>query len=162
MLTKFNPDVQEKIMIISTDKDFKQLQKMPWVSQYSPIQKKIIEEKDPHKYIKEHILLGDSSDSIPNFLSPDDTFVNGIRQKPINRKKLGYWIDSDPKGFCNEYQYRNYQRNQRLIDFDFIPEEIEEGIMREYENVEVAPRAGVLNYFIHSRLKELMSKIQEF
>lgn len=162
VLIKKIPYVQESFMIISTDKDFRQLQKIPRVSQYSPIQKKIIEEEDPHKYIKEHILLGDTSDGIPNFLSPDDTFINGIRQKPINRKKLSYWIDSDPKGFCNEYQYRNYQRNQRLIDFDFIPEEIEENIMQEYENVEVAPREGVLNYFIHRRLKELMSKIQEF
>ena len=51
---------------------------------------------DPKQYIKEPYTQGDRGDSIPNFLSADDTFVNGIRQKPISKKKLSYWI-SDPK-----------------------------------------------------------------
>jgi len=117
---------------------------------------------DPKRYIKEHILKGDRGDSIPNFLSPDDTFINGIRQKPINKKKLDYWIDSDPKGFCNEYQFRNFQRNQRLVDFDYIPKEVEENILSEYNSVETAGRHKILNYFIKNKLKDLIGQIQEF
>ena len=126
------------------------------------IQKKKIYEENPERYIKEHILIGDTSDGIPNFLSPDDTFVNGIRQQPINKKKLEYWIDTEPKDFCNEYQYRNYQRNQRLIDFDFIPDEVENMIIEEYKKNKPAPRSNILSYFTKVKLRNLTGLVQEF
>jgi len=157
----------EKYLIISGDKDFQQLQKYPNVYQYSPIQKKFIETDSPQEYIYEHILRGDTSDGIPNFLSPDDTFVNKIKQKPVAKKKLAGWIDSlmrgnDPQDFCNEYHYRNYQRNQRLIDFDYIPDDIESDIYKEYEKVTVSSRSKILPYMIKNDLKELIGKIEEF
>jgi len=157
----------EKYLIISGDKDFQQLQKYPNVFQYSPIQKKFIETDSPQEYIYEHILRGDTSDGIPNFLSPDDTFVNRIKQKPVAKKKLAGWIDSlmrgnDPQDFCNEYHYRNYQRNQRLIDFDYIPDDIETDIYNEYEKVTVQSRSKILPYMIKNDLKELIGKIEEF
>tara|TARA_R100000081_G_scaffold83813_1_gene52035 strand:+ start:268 stop:1110 length:843 start_codon:yes stop_codon:yes gene_type:complete len=160
VLVKNHPD--EKILILSGDKDFIQLQKYSNVKQYAPIQKKWIEGVDPKQYIKEHILKGDRGDSIPNFLSADDTFVNGIRQKPISKKKLSYWIASDPKGFCNEYQYRNFQRNMRLVDFDYIPKEVEDNIMTEFKSVQFVGRHNILNYFIKNKLKDLIGQIQEF
>ena len=157
----------EKYLIISGDKDFQQLQKYPNVYQYSPIQKKFIETDSPQEYIYEHILRGDTSDGIPNFLSPDDTFVNKIKQKPVAKKKLAGWIDSlmrgnDPQDFCNEYHYRNYQRNQRLIDFDYIPDDIESDIYKEYEKVTVSSRSKLLPYMIKNDLRELIGKIEEF
>ena len=157
----------EKYLIVSGDKDFQQLQKYPNVFQYSPIQKKFIETDSPQEYIYEHILRGDTSDGIPNFLSPDDTFVNRIKQKPVAKKKLAGWIDSlmrgnDPQDFCNEYHYRNYQRNQRLIDFDYIPDDIETDIYKEYEKVTVPSRSKILPYMIKNDLKELIGKIEEF
>ena len=157
----------EKYLIISGDKDFQQLQKYPNVYQYSPIQKKFIETDSPQEYIYEHILRGDTSDGIPNFLAPDDTFVNKIKQKPVAKKKLAGWIDSlmrgnDPQDFCNEYHYRNYQRNQRLIDFDYIPDDIETDIYKEYEKATVTSRSKILPYMIKNDLKELIGKIEEF
>ena len=151
-----------KVLILSSDKDFIQLQKHEGVKQYAPILKKWVDGVDPLRYVKEHVLKGDRGDGVPNFLSPDDTFVNGIRQKPISKKKLDYWIDSDPKGFCNEYQYRNFQRNQRLVDFDYIPKEIEESILSEFDSVEAAERSKMLNYFIKNKLNDLIGNIQEF
>lgn len=151
-----------KVLILSSDKDFIQLQKHEGVKQYAPILKKWVDGVDPLRYVKEHVLKGDRGDGVPNFLSPDDTFVNGIRQKPISKKKLDYWIDSDPKGFCNEYQYRNFQRNQRLVDFDYIPKEIEESILSEFDSVEAAGRHKILNYFIKNKLNDLIGNIQEF
>ena len=159
----------EKYLIISGDKDFQQLQKYPGVTQYAPIQKKFIESDSPQEYVYEHILRGDTSDGIPNFLSPDDTFINNIKQKPVMKKKLAGWIDSlmrgnDPQDFCNEYHYRNYQRNQRLIDFDFIPDELQNDIYNEYQEAEitVANRSKILPYLINNDLKELIGKIEEF
>ena len=72
------------------------------------------------------------------------------------------WIDTEPKDFCNEYQYRNYQRNQRLIDFDYIPDDIETDIYNEYEKVTVQSRSKILPYMIKNDLKELIGKIEEF
>jgi len=159
----------KKILIISGDKDFQQLQKYPDVFQYSPIQKKYIETDSPQEYIYEHILRGDTSDGVPNFLSPDDTFVNRIKQKPVSKKKLAGWIDSlmrgnDPQDFCNEYHYRNFQRNQRLIDFDYIPDEIQTDIYTKYLEAEVtvANRSKIMPYLINNDLKELIGKIEEF
>ena len=157
----------EKYLIISGDKDFQQLQKYPNVYQYSPIQKKFIETDSPQEYIYEHILKGDTSDGIPNFLSPDDTFVNKIKQKPVSKKKLAGWIDSlmrgnDPQDFCNEYHYRNFQRNQRLIDFDYIPDQIKTDIYKEYEKATVSSRSKILPYMIKNDLRELIGKIEEF
>ena len=43
---------------------------------------------NPDTYIKEHILKGDSSDGVPNVLSPDHTFVEGLRQRPLSKKKI--------------------------------------------------------------------------
>ena len=158
---------KQKILIISGDKDFQQLQKYPNITQYAPIQKKFIETENPQEYIWEHILRGDTSDGIPNFLSPDDTFVNKIKQKPIMKKKLQYWIETlmkggDAKDFCNEYHLRNFQRNQRLIDFDFIPDEKEDDIYNTFKNTTVASRGRILTYLINNDLKELIGKIEEF
>ena len=158
-----------KYLIVSSDKDFQQLQKYPNVAQYSPVLKKFYETDSPQEYIYEHILRGDGGDGIPNFLSPDDCFVNNIKQKPIMKKKLSGWIDSlmrgnDPQDFCNEYQYRNFQRNQRLIDFDYIPDDIQNDIYREYEEAEitVANRSKILPYLINNDLKNMIEKIEEF
>ena len=65
----------EKIMIVSSDKDFLQLQKYYSVEQYSPTQKKLLQSSSPYQYLKEHIMKGDRGDGIPNFLSDDDTYV---------------------------------------------------------------------------------------
>ena len=68
----------EKIMIVSGDKDFIQLHKYPHVKQYSPILKKFVNDDNPTTYIKEHILKGDTSDGVPNVLSPDNTIYESI------------------------------------------------------------------------------------
>ena len=65
------------ILILSSDKDFGQLQKYPNVTQYSPILKRFIKIDDPKLFIKEHVIRGDRGDGIPNFLSADNTFAAG-------------------------------------------------------------------------------------
>mgnify|MGYP001244813371 FL=1 len=160
-------NVDGKSLIISSDKDFQQLQKYPNVTQYSPVLKKFYETDSPQEYIYEHILRGDTGDGIPNYLSPDDTFINGIKSKPIMKKKLVGWIDTlmrgeDPKEFCNEYHLRNFQRNQRLIDFDFIPQEIQDDIYKQYEEKEPKGKNAILPYLIKNDLQSLIGKIEEF
>ena len=120
------PKNYEKVLILSSDKDFIQLQKYNFVSQYSPMQKKFVNGVDPTTYIKEHILKGDRGDGVPNFLSPDNTFVDELRQRPLSKRKLEAWIDLEPSDYCNEEMMRNYQRNRTLIDLSYIPDDIKE------------------------------------
>ena len=158
-LCKTNQD--EKIMIISGDKDFIQLHKYPKVKQYSPILKKYVNDHNPTTYIKEHILKGDTSDGVPNVLSPDNTFVDSIRQRPLGRKKIETWLDIHIDDLPEEVK-RNYQRNDKLINLDNIPEELGKEIMFEFKEAPCGDRSKLLNYFIQSRLKNLTNEIGEF
>ena len=78
------------------------------------------------------------------------------------RNKRGQYKGDDPKTFCNEYHYRNYQRNQRLIDFDYIPDDMEEDIYSTYKKVKANSKTKILPYLINNDLKELIGKIEEF
>ena len=150
----------EKIMIISGDKDFIQLQKYPNVTQWSPITKKQVNGFDPTIYLKEHILKGDTSDGVPNVLSPDNTFSDGLRQRPLSRKKIQSWLNSIKD--CDDEVKRNYQRNLTLIDLTKTPEELKNQIRLEYNNAPHGDRSKLLNYFMIYKLKELTENIGEF
>jgi len=156
------PKNYEKVLILSGDKDFIQLQKHNFVSQYSPIQKKFMNGENPTTYIKTHILQGDRSDGVPNFLSPDNTFVDELRQKPISKRKLETWIDLEPEDFCNENMMRNYHRNRTLIDLDYIPKEIVERCIQTFIDTPYKDRKNLLNYFVKYRLRNLTENIGDF
>ena len=152
----------EKVMIISGDKDFIQLQSHKNVKQYSPITKKLITNSHPEKYLKEHILRGDTSDGVPNFLSADNSIVDKIRQTPISKKKVELWIDQNPEDFCNEEQLRNYHRNMKLIDLQYTPSNIVDQVGKQYDEIPKGKRSGLLNYFIERKLNNLIQDIGEF
>ena len=156
------PKNYEKVLILSSDKDFIQLQKYNFVSQYSPIQKQFVNGKCPESYIKEHILKGDRSDGVPNFLSPDNTFVDELRQRPISKRKLETWIELQPEDFCDENMLRNYQRNRTLIDLSYIPDNIRQRCIDTFLNTKIGSRKDLLNYFIRNKLKSLMENIGDF
>lgn len=156
------PSEFEHILILSGDKDFIQLQKHNFVKQYSPTLKKFVNGIDPNTYIREHVLKGDRSDGVPNFLSPDNTFVDELRQKPLSKKKLETWIDLEPSDFCSDEMLRNYQRNKTLIDLECIPSDLKETILEDYQNAPEGDRSKLLNYFINKRLKNLMNDIGDF
>ena len=155
-----------KTLILSGDKDFIQLHRFKNVSQYSPITKKMMVNDNPHQYLDEHILKGDSSDGVPNVLSPDNTFVDGIRQKPLSKKKIEEWTGeilvpvemAIPDGEVK----RNFQRNQQLIDLSKTPKEIFLACLKEYQDSPEGDRSKLLNYFTKKRLKNLTESIGEF
>ena len=148
-----------KTLILSGDKDFIQLQKFRNVTQYSPITKKFVNGVDPEIYLSEHVLKGDSSDGVPNVLSPDNTFVDGIRQKPLSKKKIQAMIAGD---FPNDEVKRNYQRNKKLIDLKESPPELYIDILKEYQEAPDGDRSKLLNYFTQKRLRNLVESIGEF
>lgn len=155
-------EAKEKVMIISGDKDFIQLQKYTHVKQYAPIQKKMIgEDIDPVVFLREQIIKGDRSDGIPNILSEDDIFTTDKKQAPITKKRLLEWsnIDNIPLGSETK---KYYERNKTLIDLDEIPDRIYNNILNEYKSYKVNDRSQLLTYFIENKLKVMIENISDF
>ena len=152
----------ENIMIISGDKDFQQLQRYSKVRQFSPITKKDIKltQEQALEYLNDHIISGDTGDGVPNCLSQDDVFVSGLRQRPLSKKKRT--TIKDPLVMNDSEVDRNLSRNRSLIDLTYIPSKYKEQILQEFDNVVVAPRGGLLTYFINNRLMDLQESIGDF
>jgi 5'-3' exonuclease len=155
-------EYDEEIMILSGDKDFIQLQRFPNVKQYSPITKKMVNGLNPDGYLREHILKGDMSDGIPNVLSPDHTFTDGLRQHPLTKKKIASILETIPFDSLPEETKRNYQRNKKLIDLTSAPPELSDEILKTYRSSPYGDRSKLLNYFIQKRLRTLTESIGEF
>jgi len=151
----------EKVLILSGDKDFIQLHN-DRIKQYNPVLNKFVGQgENPSLYIREHILKGDRSDGIPNVLSDDNVFIEGRRQRPLSKKKIEAWCNEIVPTF-NEEEQKNYDRNKTLIDLSCVPKELEDKINREFDNFEVATRDKILGYFINKKLKTLIESIDEF
>ena len=156
VLTK---ESKEPVLIVSGDKDFQQLHKYDYVKQWSPNLNKFVVQDRPEEFLKEHTLRGDKSDGIPNILSNDNCMVEGIRQTPLRKPIFDAYmrisIEKDDK------YYRNYLRNQTLIDFDFIPEDVESRILNEYDKT--TPVTGkVFDYLRTHRLDDLLNNVEDF
>ena len=162
ILAKKNVGTTEKVMIISGDKDFIQLQAWNNVYQYSPITKKLITHKDPSTYLKEHILRGDTSDGVPNFLSSDTCMIDKVRQTPISKKKLAVWLEQKPEEFCTDEQLRNYHRNKKLIDLSETPTNIVDAVNVQFVESPKGKRSGLLTFFVERKLNNLIQDIGEF
>ena len=154
----------EPMMIVSSDKDFIQLQKFNNVKQFSPIQKKMVKDDNPRTYLFNHIMKGDSGDGIPNVLSDDDTFVSDKTQSPLRKTRIAEWLENSDnlRSVMEETIYRNYQRNKKLIDLTEVPESIQEAIINNYNDQKVAMKMRVLNYLIKKRCNQLIEVVEEF
>jgi len=149
-------------LIISGDKDFIQLQHHGNVYQYSPLLKGYIgEQEDPKKFLHEQIIKGDRADGIPNILSPDNVFEQGIRQKPIMKKKLEEWSNMDNIPLGSETR-KYFERNKKLIDLSMIPENIKTDIINKYMSYKTNGKELLLPYFMKHKLKTLMENIGDF
>jgi len=154
--------VDEPILILSGDKDFVQLQLTNRIKQYDPVRKKWIQHNDPYKYLQEHIMKGDQGDGIPNFLSNDNCFVIGQRQKPLRQSKIDQWVGKKPDQFCTVDMFRNFKRNEQLIDLNYIPSEIQTKIIDQFNTQSGKKRDKLFNYFIKNKLKNLMESVGDF
>lgn len=154
----------EKVMIVSADHDFKQLQKFDNVEQFSPVTKKMVVEDNPRLYQLEHILKGCSGDGVPNVLSDDDTFlVEGKRQNVLSKKKREALLE-DPRAL-GEAVYRNYIRNKKMIvltEESECPDSVKQEIINKFEQQEVPARSKVLPYLISKQARLLVEVVEEF
>lgn len=155
----------EDIMIVSSDGDFKQLQKYNNVSQFSPLLKKPVVESNPRLHLQEKILKGDTGDGVPNVLSDDYTFIDGRRQVPLRQKKIDTILEDLAEGelLYAASWYRNYCRNETLIDLTKTPQHLKEKIINNFEEQDPWHNKGkVFPYLVAKRMNRLIESAQEF
>ena len=168
-----NPDPNrdydpEKIMIVSSDRDFLQLQKYKFVRQYSPLLKKELRVENPRVWLQTHIIKGDKGDGVPNILSDDNVFVEGFRQTPITQKKIDSIIEDLEEGelLYAASWYRNYCRNKKLIDLSETPKELRREIINNFmadkPDTRWMRRGKVFPYLVENKCNELIKSAQEF
>jgi hypothetical protein len=154
----------QKVLILSSDGDFIQLQQYDNVTQWSPMQKKYIKAnlRELHEKKITHIVKA-GDDGIPNILSADDVFVKGERQKPVSAKRLQEFIENGFIACKNDDERRNWHRNSTLVDFNFIPEDIQNSIVDAYLNSKpVKDKMKIMTYLANHRCKLLLEELEDF
>ena len=141
-----------------------QLQKWSNVAQYAPAFKKWVKIKEPAaQVLMEHIITGDKGDGVPNMLSPDNSFTDGIRQRPIKKVLLAEWKKTPPEQWVTTAEMaKGFTRNQQLVDLSKCPEDIKSAIINMYEDKKNGDRSKLLNYFIANKMRGLIDVIQDF
>lgn len=154
------------ILIVSADHDFKQLQVIPSVKQWSSVAGKFILETDGDAFLFEKILKGDSGDCVPNVLSEDADIANGVRQSPITKTRIERWTKHylETNGELHpELTAAKFLRNQTLMDLmNCIPKQIEENIMSTYNGVKPTSKLKLQGYFVRNKMKTLFDELQNF
>jgi hypothetical protein len=154
----------QKVLILSSDGDFIQLQRYDNVTQWSPMQKKQIKAnaRELHEKKITHIVKA-GDDGIPNILSKDDVFVIGERQKPVSAKRLEEFIENGFLACKNDDERRNWHRNTTLVDFDFIPEDVSKEIIDTYTNYKISgDKMSIMNYLIANKCRLLLDELEDF
>lgn len=155
--------VNEKVIIISQDHDFKQLQRYPNITQHDPRTKKMIVEKNPVQYLKEHIIKGDSGDGVPNILSAADCLVTGVKQTGVKQVWLNSVMNKNVVDFAETSAILDrYRENEQLVDLTKTPEDLQEKIIAKYLEEPNGSNKNVQGYLIKNRLGNLMSELQYF
>lgn len=155
-----------RILLISSDGDWAQLQKFSNVKQFSPIQKKFVVPKynSAHLHLMEKVIKGDPKDGIANIKSVSDHLISmkGTRQKSIMQKELDVWMYEPVDSWApDDFTKARYQENLALLDLSAIPEKIADQIVDAF-NEPVANGSTIFNYFVKNRMKELLGKADEF
>lgn len=150
----------EKILVLSGDKDYIQLQTYANVDQYNPVMKKWVRDPNPDKYLSEHIIKGDKGDGIPNILSSDNSIVVGERSKVMTAKRLAALLEGPEK--MDELTRTRFFRNKMLIDLKETPQKYKDMILEEFAKEKDFGRAKLFNFFVEKRLKNLLTDIGDF
>ena len=155
--------IPEDIIILSADKDFIQLHRDN-IIQFDPIRKRNVQVDNPARYLKELVIRGDSGDGVPNALSPDNSFVDGIKQKPVRSNKLEQWLELRWDQLREVPELKDgIDRNKKLIDLFEIPLDIKHRIGDEYHaQISTKKKVDILGYLQKHKLKSLIENINDF
>lgn len=157
---------ENEVVIVSGDKDLKQLLKLDNVSYYSYRNDDFETLDNAHEFLLRLILGGDSSDGIPNIASQDNIFIlEGKRQKAFGPKKIDKVLIQGVDEFLDENpEYKEkFERNKKLIELSekTIPEDIWKSVVDKYYNYSSIKFSFVkiLKFLHDNKLNRLREKI---
>lgn len=155
---------QQPVLIQSADGDFKQLQKYKNVKQWNPMLKKFVVSKNNKEELIEKICTGDTGDGIPNICSADETLITeGMRQRPFAKKRFAEFYEKGIEACIDKQERQRYERNEKLISFDHIPEDVAQSIINAYiDSKPKGDKMSVMNYLIKHKCRMLLQDLESF
>lgn len=160
----------EKIVLVSTDFDWSQLQRFKNVKQWNPVQNKFVKPRtetgqppcSPDTFLKHKIIKGDRKDGIANILSPGNSITESIKQKSIKKADYTEWLSSSPETYCTPEMLERYRENEQLLDLTKVPTDISKQILTEFEEYQLPTRMRIYSYLMKNGLPHLIDKISDF
>ena len=150
------------VLIVSNDKDFKQLHRFKHIKQYIPRSANIIKEEDPEFYLINQILHGDASDGVPNVKSPENIFtLYGQRQSPVRSTFVKQFI-TEGEACLTDFEKERYKMNKLLIDLTQIPVKYYDLVFEEMKTIVPINKFALMQYFASKKLNSLIDKIDDF
>ena len=59
-------------------------------------------------------------------------------------------------------QWARYTENRELLDFEYIPTDIHDSIVSQFEEQRPAPRSKIMMYYASKKLDKLIENMSEF
>ena len=123
---------EEKVYLISGDKDFLQLGRENLIFiNYKSKKPFTLTLEEAKEQLKLKILNGDCSDNILTIFPKDRKILSLKKRKELieNEDKLKEYLDENPE------IKEKYKINCKMIDFNFIPKELQKEIIKEIKNL---------------------------
>jgi 5'-3' exonuclease len=112
-------------IIVTTDSDYIQLLHRKNNRIWNPLKKVWLDDKDPLKTLHIKIISGDGGDNVP-----------GIKPRVGPKTAIKLIDTGNLETLLKEDEYRlAYERNRRLIDWNYIPDALKKEILRRYDTL---------------------------
>ena len=136
-------------VVVTADSDYIQLMSIPKLKLFNPLKDKFVINDNPKMSLMVKILAGDSGDNIPN-IKP--------RLGPKTAEKL--IINNEVESFIADNKLtENFVRNQKLIDWNYIPEILKSKIIETYSNYKLNTTSDIFGFMIRHRLRKHLEDI---
>lgn len=164
----------DKITIISTDKDFHQLQVYKNVNQYDPVKKSKVNVLNPKSSLELKIIGGDKNDNIPAIFPRcgKATSVKVLNSDLITKIYDDEYIKEEEnlKSLIKECKIpplevrKNIERNKQLIDLKMIPTGIKKMILDNLQNEPLRKfnGRGFTNFLVRHELPNIAKNIGDY
>ena len=155
------------VMAVSEDMDFIQLHKYENFKLYHPRKKKLAVKptaKGLLEFTREHIAKA-GDDGIPTILCDDDHYTKEVKTRApsMSAKRLAEFKEIGRDACKDDLERTRWDRNERLIDFNHIPVDIENSIIEAYKNASCKGDKGtIFDYLVKHGCRQLLNELSDF